>query len=91
MEVRTHTRLGLRRPLVQGGAAQLTQLLDQQLLDFIGGFERPVGRARQVEDALHPGQQLRLLPQLLDELGFLRSELGVAAVLFHPDFIGASG
>lgn len=76
---------------MHGGVAQLTQLLDQQLLDFIGGFERPVGRVRQVEDALQPGQHLRLLPQLLDELGFLRSELGAAEVLFHPDFIGASG
>ena len=76
---------------MHGGAAQLTQLLDQQLLDFIGGLERPVGRVRQIEDALHPDQHLRLLPKLLNQPDLLRGELKVAAVLFHPDSIGASG
>ena len=67
MEFSTHARLGLRRPLVHGGAAQLAQFLDQQRLDLIGGFERAVGGVGQVEDALQAGQHLRLLPELLDE------------------------
>ena len=90
LEFRTHARLGLRRPLVHGGAAQLAQLLDQQHLDLIGGFERASGGVRQIEDALLAGQHLRLLPELLDKLSFLRRELGAAAVRFHPDFIGVN-
>ena len=51
----------------------------------------PIGGVGEIEDALQPGQHLRLLPQLLDELGFLRGELETADGLLHPDFIGASG
>jgi hypothetical protein len=76
---------------VQGGAAQLPQLLDQQRLDRIGGFERALGGAGQVEDALPAGRHLRLLPQLLDKLGVLCGEFGAAQVRFHPDFIGRNG
>jgi hypothetical protein len=83
--------LGLRGPLVHGGAAQLAQFLDQQRLDLIGGFERAVGGVGQVEDDLHPGRHLGLLAQLPDELRFLGGELRTADALLHPDFIGASG
>ena len=71
--------------------AQLPQCLDQQRLHFIGGLERPVGGVRQVEDALQAGQQLRLLAQLLDDLGFLGGELGSRKRWFHPHLIGVSG
>lgn len=70
---------------------QLTQLPDQQLLHLIGRLEGTIGDVRQVEDALQPDQQLGLLPESPDELGFLRSELGAAEVLLQPGFIGASG
>jgi hypothetical protein len=70
---------------------ELPQLLDQQRLDFIGGFEWPVVGVGQGEDALPPGQHLRLLPELLDDLDFLWSKFVAAEVRFHPDFIGASG
>jgi hypothetical protein len=90
-KVRQHALLGLRRPLVHGGAAQLPQLPDQQRLDLIGGFERAIGGVGEIEDALHSGQHLRLLAELPDELRFLSGELGTAEALLHPDFIGASG
>ena len=65
--------------------------MDQQLLDLIGGFKRAVGGMGEVKDALQPGQHLRLLAQLLEELGFLCGELGTADALLHPDFIGVTG
>ena len=34
----------------------------------------------QIEDALQAGQHLRLLPQLVEDLGFLRSKLRTAKV-----------
>ena len=65
--------------------------MDQQLLDLIGRFKRAVGGVGEIKDALQPGQHLRLLAQLLDELGFLCRELGTADALLHPNFIGATG
>ena len=63
-----HLRLG--RPLVHGRMAQLAQLLDQQRLHLIGRLEGTIRGVRQIQDALHPSQHLRMFSKSLDELRF---------------------
>jgi hypothetical protein len=79
-------RLGLAGPLVHGGTAQPTQLLDQQCLHRVGGLQRAVLIADERQDAVEPGLNLGMLAQLLDQLDLLRSEgLGDCIFLLHPD------
>lgn len=71
--------------------AQLAQLLDQQLFHLVGGLERTLRGVRQIKDALESHLQIRMLPESLDELGFLDGEFRTAKGLFHPNSIATSG
>jgi hypothetical protein len=74
--------------LAQREVAQPAHLLDEQLLDLIGGLQRALGIAYDLQDALDPNHHLRMLTELLDQLDFLWSELApVCNFLFHPHSI----
>src|SRR5580658_4644747 len=85
LEFRAYTLFGLDAPMMERRAAQLTQLLDEQLLHFIGGLQRTVGIVCDFQNALHPRHHRRMLTKLLDELRFLLTEfLRTAFCLLHP-------
>ena len=67
---------------------QLPNLLDEQLFDFVRRLERALLVARQVQDALHPLPQLRMLPQPFQEPGFGNGDLLLDCFFVrHPDRI----
>ena len=69
------TFLGTGRPASHRRVAQTARLLDQESFDLVGTFQRTLSIGRDRQDRLEPLQQQRVLPQLLDQLQFLRAPL----------------